>query len=66
MTHDDIRVVGDTSYDAEAAAKAGLGTIGLVCGGFPEADPNAAVCVAMDRDPQDLNIRFAQSPLAGS
>ncbi|WP_244513946.1 hypothetical protein [Methylobacterium sp. UNC378MF] len=29
MTHDDIGGVGDTSYDAEAAAKAGLGTIGL-------------------------------------
>lgn len=65
MTHDDIRVVGDTPYDAEAAAKAGLGWIELVCGGFPETDLIAAGCVAIDRDLPDLNNRFAQPPLAG-
>ena len=34
----DAIVVGDTPYDAEAAGKAGLRTIGVLCGGFPEAD----------------------------
>src|SRR5690349_12550050 len=29
-------VVGDTPYDAEAAGKIGLRTIGVLCGGFPE------------------------------
>jgi HAD superfamily hydrolase (TIGR01549 family) len=29
-------VVGDTPYDAIAAAKANLKTIGVLCGGFPE------------------------------
>jgi phosphoglycolate phosphatase-like HAD superfamily hydrolase len=32
----DIRVVGDTPYDAEAAGKIGLLTIGVLCGGFAE------------------------------
>ncbi|MFF9549465.1 HAD family hydrolase [Methylobacterium fujisawaense] len=63
---DAAHVVGDTPYDAEAAAKAGLPTIGLLCGGFPEADLTAAGCVAIYRDPQDLLAGFASSPLAGT
>ena len=62
--HDTIHVIGDTPYDAEAAAKAGLPTIGLLCGGFPEADLSAAGCVAIFRDPQDLLDGFDRSPLA--
>ncbi|MCJ2137952.1 HAD family hydrolase [Methylobacterium sp. J-026] len=61
---DTIHVIGDTPYDAEAAAKAGLRTIGLLCGGFPEADLSAAGCVAIFRDPQDLLDGYARSPLA--
>ncbi|MDP4025921.1 HAD family hydrolase [Methylobacterium sp. NEAU 140] len=56
--------VGDTPYDAEAAGKAGLATLGLLCGGFPEADLSAAGCVAIYRDPQDLLDGFDASPLA--
>ncbi len=63
---DAIIVIGDTPYDAEAAAKAGLRTVGLLCGGFPEADLRSAGCVAIYRDPEDLLNRFAQSPLADS
>ena len=59
-----IMVIGDTPYDAEAAAKAGLRTIGVLCGGFPEADLSAAGCVAIYRDPQDLLDGFEQSLLA--
>lgn len=62
---DAIIVVGDTPYDAEAAAKAGLRTVGLLCGGFPEADLRAAGCAAIYRDPEDLLERFAESPLTG-
>ena len=61
---DTIHVVGDTPYDAEAAAKAGLRSIGLLCGGFPEADLSAAGCVEIFRDPRDLLDGFARSPLA--
>lgn len=59
-------VIGDTPYDAEAAAKAGLTTIGLLCGGFPEADLVGTGCIAIYRDPQDLLDRFDASPLARS
>lgn len=59
-----IHVVGDTPYDAQAAAKAGLPTIGLLCGGFPEADLSGAGCVAIFRDPQDLLDGFDHCPLA--
>lgn len=61
---DSIHVVGDTPYDAEAAAKANLKTIGLLCGGFPEADLSGAGCIAIFRDPQDLLDGYARSPLA--
>ena len=60
---DDMIVVGDTPYDAEAASKAGLRTVGLLCGGFPEADLSAAGCIAIYRDPQDLLDGFESSPL---
>ena len=60
----DVVVVGDTPYDAEAAAKAGLRTIGLLCGGFPEQDLKGAGCVAIYRDPADLLAQYDRSPLA--
>ncbi|MEH3145923.1 MAG: HAD family hydrolase [Methylobacterium frigidaeris] len=56
-------VVGDSPYDAEAAAKAGLAAIGVLCGGFAEADLGAAGCVAIFRDPQDLLDGYDRSPL---
>ncbi|MBV8820669.1 MAG: HAD family hydrolase, partial [Acidobacteriaceae bacterium] len=47
-------VVGDTPYDAEAAGKAGMRTIGVLCGGFPEPWLRDAGCIAIYRDPADL------------
>ena len=58
LSRDDVMVVGDTPYDAEAAAKAGLRTIGVLCGGFAERDLRAAGCVSIYRDPADLLARF--------
>ncbi|KQP94349.1 HAD family hydrolase [Methylobacterium sp. Leaf113] len=57
-------VIGDTPYDAEAANKAGLRTVGVLCGGFPEAGLSAAGCIALYRDPQDLLDGYRDSPLA--
>ena len=57
-------VVGDTPYDAEAAGKAGLQTIGLLSGGFPEEDLRAAGCITIYRDPADLLANYEASPLA--
>jgi len=59
----DAIVIGDTPYDAEAAAKAGVRTIGLLCGGFPEAELRAAGCTAIYQDPADLLARYDDSPL---
>ncbi len=53
-------VVGDTPYDAEAARKAGIRVIGVLCGGFPEADIRAAGAHAVFRDPQDLRARMSE------
>jgi HAD superfamily hydrolase (TIGR01509 family) len=58
-------VIGDTPYDAEAAVKAGIKPIGVLCGGFPEADLRAAGCVAIYAGPEDLLRRYEESPLAG-
>ena len=61
---DQVVVVGDTHYDAEAASKAGMGTIGMLCGGFPEDVLRDAGCVAIYRDPAALLAGYATSPLA--
>ena len=58
-----VLVVGDTHYDAEAAAKIGLRTIGLLCGGFPESVLRGAGCVAIYLDPADLLARYEESPI---
>ena len=58
-------MVGDTPYDAEAAWGAGVQTVGVLCGGFPEASLKGAGCVAIYRDPADLLARYEASPLAG-
>jgi HAD superfamily hydrolase (TIGR01549 family) len=59
-----VFVVGDTPYDAEAAGKAGLKTIGFLSGGFPEEDLRAAGCVRIYEGPADLLARYDESPLA--
>ncbi len=47
-------VIGDTPYDAEAAGKAGMSSIGLLCGGFEEGVIRAAGATRIYRDPRDL------------
>ena len=56
----DVVVVGDTPYDAIAAGKVGLRTIGVLCGGFPEKDLRDAGCIAIFRDPADLLARYGE------
>lgn len=58
-------VVGDTPWDALAATRAGLSIIGVLSGGFPQADLWAAGCREIYRDPQDLLARLADSMIAG-
>ena len=61
---DEVIVIGDTPYDAEAARKAGLRPIGVRCGGWSEAELKAAGCIAVFHDPADLLEQYDRSPLA--
>jgi HAD superfamily hydrolase (TIGR01509 family) len=56
--------IGDTPYDAEAAGKAAINTIGMLCGGFAEADLCKSGCVAVYPGPSALLYCFGASPLA--
>ncbi len=64
LSADEAIAVGDTPYDAEAAGKAGLRTIGVLCGGFSEAVLRQAGCIAIYQDPADLLAHFDDSPLS--
>jgi len=61
---EDAIVVGDTPYDAQAAGKIQLRTIGVLCGGWTEEELRRAGCVAIYRDPADLLAHYDTSPLA--
>ena len=60
---DQVIVVGDTPYDAEAAGKIPLRTIGVLCGGFAETELRVAGCVQIFKDPADLLERYEQSAI---
>lgn len=59
-----VIMVGDTPWDAMAAAKAGVKTLGVLCGGFPEKELRAAGAVAIYQDPADMLAHYETSPLA--
>ncbi len=56
-------VVGDTPYDVQAAAKAGMRTVGLLSGGFTQEALRGAGAAAVYRDVSDLLDRYDESPL---
>jgi phosphoglycolate phosphatase-like HAD superfamily hydrolase len=58
----EVVMIGDTPYDIEAAARAGVATIALRCGGWSSQD--LADAIAVYDDPQDLVNDFDASPLA--
>src|ERR1700744_331720 len=61
----DAVAIGDTPYDASAAGKAGIGTMGVLCGGFTETSLREAGCVEVYPGPGALFASFDYSPLAG-
>ena len=61
---DEAFVVGDTTWDVEAAARAGLRTVALTCGGISEAELREAGAVAVYDDPAALLAALDESPLA--
>jgi|ERR1051326_4315738 HAD superfamily hydrolase (TIGR01549 family) len=50
--------VGDTKFDVEAARKAGLKTIGFLCGGTAESVLREAGAIAIYRDPADFLAHY--------
>jgi HAD superfamily hydrolase (TIGR01549 family) len=50
--------VGDTRFDIEAAAKAGMATIGLLCGGSAENVLRNTGAIAIYRDPADMLANY--------
>jgi len=59
-----VIVIGDTRYDAAAADKAKLRTIGLLCGGSTKVELLEAGCIALYLHPADLLARYHSSPLS--
>src|SRR6202012_5184434 len=60
----DAIAIGDTPYDASAAGKAGIATIGVLCGGFTEASLRDAGCADVYPGPAAMYARFEKSLLA--
>lgn len=63
LSPDRAIVIGDSPYDIEAAARASMPAIGVLCGGFPEDVLKKAGAVAIYRDPADLFWNYNESPL---
>lgn len=61
---DEAVAIGDTPYDAQAAGKAGVRVIGVLCGGFPEAALRKAGCSEVYAGPAAIFAGFARSMLA--
>jgi HAD superfamily hydrolase (TIGR01549 family) len=59
----DTVAIGDTPYDAAAAGKAKIATLGVLCGGFTEASLRQAGCVQVYPGPAALLACFGASLL---
>jgi len=59
----EVLMVGDTPYDIEAAARAGVRTVAFRSGGWTDGGLRGAIAVYAG--PWDLLDRFASSPFAG-
>ena len=60
---DDAAMIGDTRWDVEAAAKAGVETVCLMTGGWSEQELRDAGAVAVYRSVDDLRSKLAETPL---
>ncbi len=63
LAPEDAIALGDTPWDAQAAARAGVKTIGVECGGWGREDLLKAGCVEVYRDPADLLAKLKHSKL---
>jgi phosphoglycolate phosphatase-like HAD superfamily hydrolase len=56
--------IGDSPYDAQAAGKVKIATIGVLCGGFTEDLLKQAGCVEVHPGPAALFANFPETILA--
>ncbi|QOZ71076.1 HAD family hydrolase [Bradyrhizobium arachidis] len=56
--------IGDSPYDAQAASKVRIRTIGVLCGGFKEEELRAAGCAEIFHAPAALLTQFERSILS--
>jgi HAD superfamily hydrolase (TIGR01549 family) len=61
LASDQTVMLGDTPYDVESAAKAGIGVIAFRTGGFSDGELKGAI--AIYNDPADLLAHYSESPL---
>ena len=59
----DAVMVGDTTWDCEAAARAGVPTIALLSGGFGKDELSEAGALAVYETPAELVQRLNETPL---
>ncbi|WP_392896350.1 HAD family hydrolase [Streptomyces sp. LN699] len=57
--------VGDSVWDMQAATRAGVSAVGLLCGGIPREGLEEAGAAAVYRDPADLLAGLDASPFLG-
>ena len=60
---DDAVMLGDSTFDCEAAARAGIQTVALMTGGFSREELTDAGAVAVFESLQDLRRKLADTPL---
>jgi HAD superfamily hydrolase (TIGR01509 family) len=61
LDHDEVVLIGDTPYDVESGARAGVWVIALRCGGWE--DDGLAGAVGIFDDPADLLAHLDETPL---
>lgn len=58
-------MIGDSVWDMKAATRVGVSSIGVRCGGVPDAELRAAGAAAVYEDPADIVEHLSESPIAG-
>ena len=56
-------MIGDSTWDCEAAARAGVETVALLTGGYSEEELREAGAIAVFESIADLRARLAETPL---
>jgi HAD superfamily hydrolase (TIGR01509 family) len=59
-------MVGDSTWDCEAAARAGIATVGVLTGGFSDRELQDAGAACVFERLEDLLSRIDETPLSGS